>query len=283
VLGALLASIVVAGTASAASLPAPPGFHLRASNGYSLTVLAGGNPETGRGAVLVLVEKRNSAVLYATHAVITESSIQADLGAVGGIDVHFVPSGTAKTERSECGGKPFTFDTGRYEGMIEFKGEHGFSKARATSAPGEAKLFLNIVCASSRSEGTGGHSPGARLSARSRGRAGLEFVAMKNSPSRPARFTATIQEKRGPMQISRSVGVVAAPGAFDFDVPSGVATVDPPAPFSGRAEFHRRGGGRPTWRGDLSVDFPGRPNLGLTPAGAHASLVRAVLNPAHPF
>ena len=110
-LGALLAVLAVAATASAKSLSAPPGFRLQASDGYSLSVLASGNPESGRGDVLVFVHRRNSAVLYATHALVTETSIEADLGPVGRIDVDFVPSGKAKTERPECGGQPFTFDS----------------------------------------------------------------------------------------------------------------------------------------------------------------------------
>ena len=284
--GALLAVLLVAGPVSAesrAALPAPPGFHLRASNGYSLTVLAGGNPESGRGSVLFLVHKRDSAALYAAHAVITESAIEADLGQVGRIDVDFVPSGKARTERSECGGEPFTFDSGRYEGVIDFEGEHGYSRTHAKSARGEAKFALSLLCARPVDEGHGGNSPGARLAARSRGHGGFEFIAMKNSPSRPARFTATIQEKHGAMEISRSVGVTARPSAFDFDVPSGVATIDPPSPFAGQAEYRRRSSGGSTWRGDLTVDFPGRPNVRLTGGSTHASLERAVLNPGHPF
>jgi len=281
ILGALLALLVVTAPASAESLPGPPGFHLRASNGYDLRVLAGGNPETGRGSVVILVQKHNSAVLYGAHALVTETSIEADLGSVGRIDVDFVPSGKPRTERSDCRGKPYTFDSGRYEGVIDFEGEHGYSSTHATSARGDAKLALSLACAGSVTrEGSGGNSPGARLTTR---RKGLEFVAMKNSPSRPARFTATIEEKHGAMEISRAVAVTARPSAFDFDVPSGVATVDPPTPFSGRGEYHRPKGGKPSWRGDLSVDFPGRPNVRLTGGAPHVSLERAVLNPGHPF
>lgn len=106
---------------------------------------------------------------------------------------------------------------------------------------------------------------------------------MKNSPIRPARFAASISERRGGMGISRSVDVTAAPGAFDFDVPAGVAFVTPPAPFAGEARYTRSSGKRASWRGDLSVDFPGRAGVRLTGPGAHVSLVRMVLNPSHPF
>jgi hypothetical protein len=281
----LVATLVVAGPAAAKSLPAPRGFRLRASNGYSLRVIALNNPKAGRSGVIVIVSNRNSSVVYSTSdAVVTETSIEADLGEVGRIDVDFVPSGQARTERSECGGRPLIFDGGRYQGVIDFEGEHGYSQAHVKSARGEARLLLSIVCAGSTpSEGIGGHSPGARLTAKSKDRGGLEFVAMKNSPSRPTRLTASIEEKRGAMEIARSVAVVAPPRAFAFDVPSGDATVDPPTPFSGQAEYRRRPGGGSTWRGDLSVDFPGRPNVRLTGGSTHASLERAVLNPSHPF
>jgi hypothetical protein len=284
-LGALLAAFAVAGTASAESLPAPPGFSVRASNGFSLKVIGLRNSKTGESGLIAFVSGRNSSVVYSTQdAVVTDTSIKADLGEVGRIDVDFVPSGKPRTERAECGGKRFTFDSGHYDGVIDFEGEHGYSQAHVKSARGEARLLLSIVCAEpTGSEGRGGHSPGARLTARTKGRTPFEFVAMKNSPSRPTRLAASLEEKRGTVEIARAVGITAPPGAFAFDVPSGTATVDPPAPFAGRAVYHRRRGGSSTWRGDLSVDFPGRPNVGLTGGSARASLERAVLNPGHPF
>jgi hypothetical protein len=285
VLAILVAALASTNSAAAESLPPAPGFRLRASNGYSLRAIALSNPHNGKSAVYVFVEHRGATVLYATPAVVTESTVKADLGAVGKIDLHFVPSGKPRTERPECGGKPITFDRGRYEGVIDFEGEHGYSKVHATSAPGEGKLFLSLVCSgvSGGSEGRGGHSPGARLAVQSMGRAEIQFTAMKNSPSRPARFAASIHEKRGKMEIGRAVEVSAPPSAFAFEIPPGVASVDPPAPFAGRAVYHRRRGGSSTWSGNLSVDFPGRPDVRLTGGSAHASLERAVLNPGYPF
>ncbi len=285
VLAVLVAVLGAAGPASAGTLPVPPGFQLKASNGYLLSVLGFRNPDTGQSALLVSLGSRRSSVIYSTRAAqVTETSIEADLGVLGRIDVEFVPSGEARPERSDCGGKPILFDSGHYAGQIEFEGEEGFSKAHATSAVGYGKLLLNLVCSESRpTEGIGGHSPGARLTAHGKGRAGVEFSAFKNSPTRPVRFTASIEERRGRMEISRGVGVMASPGAFAFDVPAGVASVEPPAPFSGRAEYSRHAGGRSTWAGDLSVDFPGRPDVPLTGTGTRVSLERAVLNPSHPF
>jgi hypothetical protein len=139
-----------------------------------------------------------------------------------------------------------------------------------------------LVCGGTLTEGTGGHSPGARLTARgSKGR--FEFEAQKNSPSRPARFTASIRERRGSIRIERAIGTKTGPGAFDYDFPAGTATVSPPAPFGGEATFRRGPGKRASWHWDLTADFPGRVGVSLTDSGARASLVRAVQNPSHPF
>jgi hypothetical protein len=222
-----------------------------------------------------------AAVFYVVPAEVTETSIDADLGQVGTISVDFVSSGVIKKERPQCG-KPVEVQSGNYVGTIDFEGEEGFSEAHATSVPGEAKFILSLVCGGTLSEGTGGHSPGARLTAHGP-KGGFEFEARKNSPSRPARFTASIEERRGSVTIERGIGAKAGPGTFEYDVPAGIATVSPPAPFDGEATFRRGPGKRTSWHGDLTVDFPGRAGVSLTGSGARASLVRAVQNPSHPF
>jgi len=111
----------------------------------------------------------------------------------------------------------------------------------------------------------------------------LEFSAMKNSPTRPARFNASISEQRGRLFIFRGVEATGGAGSFNFDVPSGTANVKPPEPFAGEASYFRPSDTKSRWQGDLSVDFPGRANVRLTGAGTRASLIRAVLNPSHPF
>lgn len=112
----------------------------------------------------------------------------------------------------------------------------------------------------SAAEGFGGHSPGARLATRRRWSQGtVKFEARKNSPTRPARFQAEIEERRGSLLIARGVGVVAGPGSFEFDVPGQTARLHPPAPFAGVAHFDRHGQRRGRLRGSLSVDFPSHP------------------------
>ncbi len=219
--------------------PVPPGFRLSAANGYALSVFAGQNPKTG-GFVLLRVRSPHAQVVYGAPASVTETSIEADLGRVGQINVDFVPSGQARTERSPCTDESLSVDSGSYVGRIDFEGEEGYSDAHATSAIGSTDLLFRLVCLESGSEGSGGHSPGARLTVSHLGTPPLTtFEAMKNSPTRPARFSASIGERRGPLQISRTVEVSAGPNAFDFDVPEGFAHVRPPAP-SGRGDVPPR-------------------------------------------
>jgi hypothetical protein len=275
-----------AGPARAAEpLPAPSGFRLPAANGYTLSVFAGQSPKTGAGFVLLFVRSPHAQVVYGAPASVSATSIEADLGSVGSIDVDFAPSGETRSEGSPCDdGNPVSFDSGSYMGSIDFKGEEGYSEAHATSARGEIGSMLGLVCSGGpSSEGSGSHSPGARLTVRRQRNPLLEFEAMKNSPTRTAMFGASIGERRGPLQISRAVETTAGPGAFDFDVPEGFAHVSPPAPFSGEATYRRSPGKHTSWQGDLAVDFPGRSNVSLTGAGTRAGMRRAVLNPSHPF
>lgn len=270
---------------AAASLPPPGGFRLAASHGYRIHVLAfDGDPHEERDEVILFVDRKNaSAIYFALKGVsVTETTIAADLGPIGSIDLHFVPTGVPREERSACSPQPIEFDSGFYEGSIDFNGEEGYTEAHATRARGEVRLAASLVCGGGLDEGFGGHSPGARLVTRRRWSNGkLEFEATKNSPSRPSRFLASIEEKHAGMGIERSVSAVGGPGAFDFDVPAQTASLDPPTPFHGIARFHRPGKLPGFLRGSLSVDFPGHSNVRL--GNSRGSLVRWVQNPSHPF
>jgi hypothetical protein len=274
----------LASAQAAEPLQAPSGFRLSATNGYTLSVLASQNPKTGAGVVLLLVQSPHAAVFYEVSASVSATSIEANLGSVGRIDVDFVASGETRTERGPCGGDPVSFNSGSYVGSIDFEGEDGYSEVHATSVQGEIRTALGLICPGGpTSEGSGGHSPGARLTVRHQQSPKFEFGAFKNSPTRPAKFDASVEERRGPLQIFRAVEASAGPGAFDFDVPEGFGRVDPPAPFSGEATYLRSPNKRVSWHGDLTVDFPGRSDVRLTGAGTRAGMHRAVVNPGHPF
>jgi hypothetical protein len=281
-----VAALVLAAPATAATLYPPGGFRLPASNGYSLDAIAfDGDPHERPDALLLFFGRKGSSVLYGVqrNVEVTETSIQADLGRLGSVDLHFVSSGQPRQEGSSCDPQEIEVDSGFYEGRIEFEGEEGFTKVDAVRAPGEIRFAASLICSGSIDEGFGGHAPGALLSLRRqwpRGR--LEFQAKTNSPTRPTRFSASIEEKHDGLGISRSISAVAGPGAFDFDVPGQTAQLRPPSPFQGTGTLHRTSRRIPgRLRGGLSVDFPGRSNVSL--AGSKGSLVRYVDHPSHPF
>jgi hypothetical protein len=277
---------LLAPPAASGADPLPLGaFRLEASNGYMLHALSyDGDPRDADDALLLYFLRKDSAAVYSVRkgVEVTETTISADLGALGAVDVHAVPSGPPKMQ-TVCGSQPIEFQPGFFEGRVDIEGEEGFTEVHATRAPGDTRFLLRIIfCSGDFSEGIGGRSPGARLSVRkSWSQGNLEFVARKNSPTRPARFSAFINERGGALDVYRGVEATAGAGAFEFDVPAQSAFVDPPSPFKGTARFAGAGDGLGRLRGSLSVDFPGHSNVSL--GGSRGGLMRYVQNPSHPF
>jgi len=283
--------VLITGTAAGvpvagAALYPPGGFRLPASNGYSIHALAvDGDPRGVHDGIVLFVLRKGSGVTYfARRGVqVTETTVSADLGDLGSIDLHYVPSGESRVERSACNPQPIEVDSGFYEGRVDFEGEEGYTEAHRTRVPGEIRFLASLICPSrGGDEGFGGHAPGAQLRLHRRwDRGRLEVEATKNSPTRPSRFRALIGEIREGLGIEREVEIAAGPSAFDFDVPNQRATLTPPAPFSGSARFLRGNEKHGRLFGNLALDFPGRSNVSLS--GVRGSLQRWVQNPSHPF
>jgi hypothetical protein len=285
--GLIVVAVMAVGVPTAAAALYPPGgFRLQASSGYSIRAIAfDGDPRGEHDEVILFIGRKGSGATYFVlrGVQVTETTVSADLGKLGSIDLHFVPSGEPRVERSACDPRPIEFDSGYYEGHIDFEGEEGYTQAHRSRAHGEIRLQVSLICAGHGGvEGIGGRSPGAKLRLQrqwDRGR--LEFEATKNSPTRPSRFRASIGERHGGLAIEREVVAAAESGAFEFDVPHQSALLKPPAPFSGTARFQRRGGKHGGLQGNLVVDFPGHSGVALT--GTRGSLQRWVENPSHPF
>ncbi|MGN6200869.1 MAG: hypothetical protein ACTHNY_00490 [Solirubrobacterales bacterium] len=277
---------VSAPPAAAESLFPPGGFRLAASNGYSIHALSyDGDPRGDRDALILFVGRKDAGVTYGAfrHVEVTETTIAADLGRLGSIDLHFVPTGRPKKEHASCDRQQFAFDSGFYEGRIDFEGEEGFTEVHASRAPGELRVGLSFICSGGPAvEGAGGHSPGALLRTRRHWPKGnLSFEVKTNSHTRPAYFQASIEERSPAMAVFRSVGATGAPAAFSFDVPAQSARMAPPGPFAGAARFERGGKTPGHLQGSLTVDLPGRSDVSLI--GTRGSLSRYVANPSHPF
>lgn len=283
--GALVTLVVAAGSflpsGVAAAEEEPPqtmSFQTSASDGWTFAVLAGAAPEGAepdQGWIgIYLTRGKSEVVTYAAPATVTETSIDADLGGLGKIELTRVPTGRMKTVRTGCepvGKERVGVD--RFEGTIEFHGEEGFTELDADSAIGDSAS----LCGGDESGGPAGKSlPGARLAVHEEHFEDLrvDFVVTKNRPSAKATVSAECEEHVGSVEIHRGIGLRAGPGALRWAHHLHQATVEPPSPFAGRATFSGGHGvgnvGR--WTGDLTVDFPGHADVSLTGPGFRASL-----------
>ncbi len=271
---AVLTMTSIAAAATSPKLPIPDGFQLQGSNGYSFVVL-GVPARDGRSAgVEIFVSGKHAAVSYSAPATVTETSIQANLGELGEISVAFHPSGQPTTARPKCGGKPVSFDSGYYEGKIDFHGEEGYTEVKATSAPGSIDFLLNALCGGVSGGGGGPSMPGAELRIRNP-QLGPELSVVKNRPNAQARFEVGVSEYHDGISIERGTTLLMPARTFRYDPRLQTATVSPPAPFAGTARFDRGKRASRRWSGDLTVDMPGRADVPLTGSELRAKLVHA--------
>jgi hypothetical protein len=249
---------------------------VKASGGYSILVVASSDRAEGRGQVGLIVYGKNGSATYGAPATITATRFEADLGPLGQIALDVVPSGRTRSLRMHCAGEPdtVTFEPLIYRGIFEFHGEGDFAEASTGSPPEYTRFLLDVLCGGTASGEFGGQGlPGARLRLRSRrGSFHLALQANKNRPRAGTRFAVEVHEKRGRIAISRSRTLWVGSGAFAYDPLLRAATLDPPAPFSGHADFRRDAAPADRWTGNLTVDLPGRSDVPLTGAGVGATL-----------
>ncbi len=252
----------------------PSGFQLQGSNGYSFVVLAAPGRKGRSDGVEIFVSGGRDGVVYSAPATLTETSIQADLGDLGEISVTFHPSGKPATAHPKCGGKPVSFDSGYYEGRIDFHGEEGYTEVEATSVPGSIDFLLNALCGAVAGGGSGPSMPGAELYVRNP-QLGPEFSVVKSRPDAPARLDVAVSEYSAGVSIERFATLFMPARTFRYDPRLQTATLRPSAPFAGAARFDRRRKASHRWHGDLTVDMPGRADVPLTGSALRATLVRA--------
>lgn len=234
-------------------------FHLEGTHGYRIDVFAYSHSEGGHGRIFIGVTRGRESAFYNAPAILSDAFLRADLGTLGKIDLAFHTVGGEKTIPIKCSHHTFTYQPGLYEGLVEFNGEEGFTRARATSVPLDP-LFGSICgSGSGYGEAFGPSEPGADLRGLSfaHGRA-LSFEVKKNGPKARTFFEASLRERRGGISIRRSVSGAAPANAFVFDRSLRRAEPAPPAPFTGSAFLlHSPGTLFPSWKGSLAIEFPG--------------------------
>lgn len=249
-------------------------FRLEGGNGYRITVYASSERVDGQGRIYVSVFRPGSSVIYSARATVTEEYARADLGSLGRIDLAIHPSGRQTTVRIRCSPQAYAFEPVTYEGIVEFRGERGYTSAEATQVP--ARPPVTNFCISDFGETSGPDEAGARLRGRSyaNGRR-LTFQVNRNNPHARTLIRAELKERREIVFVRRAVKSVAPASAFRFDPNLRSAHLSPPAPFSGAATFTRDPNTSPRWTGNLTLDFPGRPNVRLTGPKVDAHLTHA--------
>jgi hypothetical protein len=252
----------------------PGAFRLSASNGYTLYVTALPSRAGRSASLLIFASVKGRGVRYLAPATVTETSMQADLGELGEISVSFHRTNQATSV--PCGEETIRFDSGLYEGKIDFHGEEGYTSVAATTVPGTIDYFLSGFCGERFIESSGGgpagKARGASLSVRNPG-LGPELSIEKRRPGAAAQIVASMTEYTNGVSIERFVSLRVAGKHFRYDRRLRTATVHPPAPFAGSAQFDlgKKAGRR--WSGDLTVDMPGRAGVPLTAPTLRATLI----------
>jgi hypothetical protein len=284
----VVAAIVVAISACFAPVASAEGeeetgasgtFRLRGTHGFTLLVVAFSRPHFKHGEVVVFAYKRRDLVTYLAPAKVTPTTIDADFGRVGKLDVEFQSSGPPERVHARCKRVPsVTFEPGAWVGAIEIDGEEGFTEVHRDRVKAIANPFLEAGCGGKAiGEAVGSDVPGGRLVARSASKwSGIFLEANKNHESARVHLEASIEERRAGLIVSREVGGYFAPGAFEFAPSLQSALLDPPAPFAGHATFRRNAKPSNQLTGNLTVDFPGRADVPLTGGRFKAALVHAM-------
>jgi hypothetical protein len=285
-----LAALGLAAPASAALRPPPPelaagdliaytaSFQLQGTNGYQIQFGGFSERLDGRGEISIGVARNRHAgvAFYSAPGIVSESFVKADLGPFGRVDLALHPSGHQRKIHVACSRQSYTFEPATYEGIVEFRGEHGFTAAHATRTP---LVPFTSFCGAGGGygESRGSGEPGARLGGISfeHGRK-LTFQVNKNHARGRVKYSAEIRERRHGISIYRAVGGYAGASAFQFAADLRTASLDPPLPFSGSASLTPNPNSvAPTWRGDLAVDFPGRSGVRLAGPGVHVNIDHA--------
>jgi len=203
--------------------------------------------------------------------------VSAHFGPLGSIDMHFVPTGGSRRYRPSCGGEAVKFARGHYEGTVQFAGGNGPPPVKASVGRIAPSWELEERCTGGIIEGPPS-LPGAQLIVGSVHPDTPSFSAFKNTPDEDSRIFAYVNEFRRGVSMSRFVGEMAPPPAFQYSQSFDKGTVQPPTPFSGVGVYDEDRARRHRWSGDLAVDLPGREDVSLTrfPLDARISPARWV-------
>lgn len=270
-LAALLALTALPPLAAARAAPVLA-FSLLNSDGYKVTV-TGSGPAV---AISVRRPKHRDETVYVTRGRVTATSIHATFPGLGRVAVGFHPAHPGVVAGARCK-DVLDGAAGVFRGRIEFHGERGYTSVEAHRAKGHVvhrrglrgcRGALSHPAAAALIEALLGRSEPqpktTRVLAEWKQPLGGVFFEAKRVGGDRTEFLAVEQSTRGRLAILHLARARAGAGRLRSDPALSFATVRPPPPFSGSGDLRHGPDGRKVWTGDLSVSFPGTPQLPLT-------------------
>jgi hypothetical protein len=284
-LASLAALLALSPTASAAERSLRQAqFELHA-DGFVVSVRS----EIDGEELALTLYRRGEVAYYQAAAEITDETVKARFGRLGELAYTFTPaSGAGTCAESE---------EGTFHGTFTFTGENEYVHFEADHAHGAFLRALPKGCkqpqgpripAPSIGRASGPRHPSGAAKKAKGPKEPKEATLLVTSRRLPIRYllvfdgvtnkgtkvliSAFQAEKLEGMEIERGAQVLAGPGAFRWDLTTGTARIDPPAPFRGGAALVRRPDGHHLWRGSLTVPVLGAKPTRLVGAGFEAKL-----------
>ena len=257
-------------------------FTLRATNGYKVFVEGSGSQ------VALIVKGHGGSATYSVKGRASNRRLKARFGDLGRIAVRFQPRGKPKrlAPPQRCKGRDRTLSEGVFTGAISFNGEHGYTRVTKTRAPGSVRSSQAWRCKGGEGSGRGAGErtgvgslpPGTAVLGAFTPNSRVVFAAVLiGGPENPdtSLFLAGTTERLGAMRIGRfALAFFVRPRAFAVAPELAEATVQPPKPFSGSADYVRGPDGATGWSGPLAVHLPGAGQVALTGPSFTAELAR---------
>src|SRR3954447_3133423 len=283
-LAALAGATLVAAPAAGAHQKLSAQLHIKGTNHYHVYIAAyrSSRPVTAKGRrhlgrVTITAATRRGYAAYTARGRFTRHHIRADFGRFGKVALRFAthsrlrfvaPKSPQERHDIVCSsGGPFV--AGKFRGVFRFRGEGGYTQAKAHRIRGELDRTSKERCH--------GESQYTELKAKSDS---AKFQAISDPEYESDIFFATTAEQAGHVRIDRYAFGAAfeSSGEFSFDPGLTSAHVDPGGgPFTGSADFSSPG----SWTGSLTASFPGAENVPLTGPGFHATLRHEVKHASH--
>jgi hypothetical protein len=277
----LFTATVALGLAQPQDVPAKPGYFVfpgyresqltvKGTHGFVISVT-----QVGHRVELHASKGNASAIYILPMKNPPRESIRAKFPGLGRVSVRFHPSGEPRRSPPwpGCRGGEEVLQKGTFSGTIRFRGERGFTRVAASSAPGIVRRFSKEVCKDSDGNDHSRLEPTYSLvaSTKSHGQTAA-FTALRPAPGAvfndgSTYFGSLLGNKRGMTILKYAVAITADMDTFAIGGPPErptSASVAPSSPFRGTATFQGTTDGQAQWEGTLEVDLPGAPGVKLT-------------------